>query len=89
MGYVKSKSIKVYPTGFRGYSLNDDNTIQVFDPESMLPVEDNLTRPYTVLSDYDGFVLPDSKIGTTDNSVFKFIYHGYFFEIKGIKRYGS
>lgn len=72
--YLKSTDVNVYPTGFRGVT-NDNKT---YDPESMLNTEDNITRPYRLLSTAS-FVITETY---TKGEGFEFVINGYYFKLK-------
>lgn len=95
MSYIKSKNIKIYPSGYRG--LITDNVERAYNPESKTNVEANTIRTLTSLINYEkntaykekgdlviseNFKWETVPSGNTRNYVnFEFICKGYYFKI--------
>lgn len=89
MAYIKSKNIKMYPSGYRG--LLDGNVKKSYNPESKLNVESNAIRSLKTLLTYGkgDFVITEnyswneaSDHSSTYNYFnFEFICGGYYFKI--------
>ena len=95
--FVNSNYVKVYPTAYRNQAYSWVNNAPVpiadstsFNPESRLFTEENITRPYVALCDYENSVNDikhdkGSFVITPTYSAgnpFEFIIHGYYFNLK-------
>lgn len=87
MAKLESVKIKLYPTAFRG-KTSDGSDTKVFDPQSRLFTEENITRNYTALCSYNrsdinkykgSFVISESVANN-----FEFVISGYYFKIVDI-----
>lgn len=74
--YLGSSDIKVYPTALRGGT--DYGSETVYDPESRLGTEFNLTNPVNRLTVDGSFVISHS------GSVLEFSIKGYYFKITAL-----
>lgn len=76
MAYLNSKNIKVYPTAYRGVIDK-----KVFNPESRLNTEFNITNYFVNLLTIGENDDTGSFVVSYRDSILKFVIHGYFFEI--------
>ena len=74
--YLSSDAVKVYPTALRGTDYRPGDTI--YDPESRLGTEFNLTNAVNRLTIDGSFVI--SKVG----NVLEFSIHGYYFKVSSV-----
>lgn len=94
MTYIESKNIKIYPSGYRGNYTNGAQKIS-FDPESKLPVEGNMMKPYTALvtvekgneNKFRGNLVVSNKYqldpnNPAVNSAFEFIIRGHYIKLR-------
>lgn len=75
MSYLISNEINLYPTALRG---GTDITGQVYDPESRLGTEFNLTNAVNRITIDGSFVISHS------GNILEFSIHGYYFRIKSV-----
>ena len=75
MSYLVSNEINLYPTALRG---GTDISGQVFDPESRLGTEFNLTNPVNRITIDGSFVISYS------GNILEFSVHGYYFRVKSV-----
>lgn len=76
--YILSEHIKMYPTALRGGTdLKDDGTadVMIYDPESRLTTEFNITTLINRLSLNGSFVI------SSDDTGVELSIHGYYFKI--------
>lgn len=76
MAYLNSKNIKVYPTAYRGVIDK-----KVFNPESRLNTEFNITNYFVNLLTIGENENTGSFVVSYKENILKFVIHGYFFEI--------
>ena len=76
MAYLNSKNIKVYPTAYRGVIDK-----KVFNPESRLNTEFNITNYFVNLLTIGENDNTGSFVVSYNDNILKFVIHGYFFEI--------
>ena len=74
MGYINSSDIKVFPSAYRNTTTTEGNTL--YDPESKLFNEKNITNISNKMLDRDSF------IQSYDSTTHRFIVciHGYWFD---------
>ncbi len=75
MSYLVSNEINLYPTALRG---GTDISGQVFDPESRLGTEFNLTSSVNRITIDGSFVISYS------GNILEFSIHGYYFRVKSV-----
>ena len=75
MSYLTSNAINLYPAALRG---GTDISGQVFDPESRLGTEFNLTNPVNRVTIDGSFVISYS------GNILEFSIHGYYFRVKSV-----
>lgn len=88
---LRSTNIQLYPSAFRG----KDGNGHVFNPNSRFNTEDNVTRPYVVMSTFDcndnssnynkasgSFVITSNyTLSSAAHNSFEFVIYGYYFKI--------
>lgn len=90
MAFIKSKHINVFPSSFRHtYEDNETGDRKLFDPDSQLMSEFNITRLIDSLTVRGGFIVDytPSKLSNGSDSVIEFYIRGYYFKIKEIDTY--
>lgn len=89
MAYIESKNIKIYPSAYRG-QINNNGSI--YNPESYLNCEYNLTKLANRSSSNDAFIKSIySEIDQTNStyvSYIEFNIHGYWFKVPLIELSG-
>lgn len=80
MTFIESKNIKVYPSAYRDKSGN-----KVYDPESRLPSEHQITNQIRNMTSKKGFIVSPTYSSTTsiaEGQVFEIFLGGYYFNFK-------
>lgn len=78
--YISSDSINVYPTALRG-GIDYQSGDTIYDPESRLSTEFNLTNPVNRLTIDGSFVISKEASGSL-----AFSLNGYYFNIKNLSK---
>lgn len=73
--YLESTKVKLFPSAYRGN--NSGAGSKLYNPESRVPSEDNLTNMIQGLTNRDGFVISKAD----DLSSVRFVLKGYLFDI--------
>jgi len=81
MSYLKSESVKVYPSALRG-GTDGPTKDTIYDPESRIGTEFNLTNAVNRLTINGSFVI-DSE---PQNGWLQFSIHGYYFKARLLKQ---
>lgn len=76
MLYTSSENVKMYPSSFRGDNV-EQSTTKLYDIESRLATEKNLTGYYSRIASKDSYVIDWNKL----SKVLKCIINGYYFEL--------
>ena len=76
MLYTSSTNVKMYPSSFRGDNV-EQSTTRLYDVESRLATEKNLTGYYSRIASKDSYIIDWDKT----SKVLKCIISGYYFEL--------
>lgn len=76
MLYTSSTNVKMYPSSFRGDNV-EQSTTKLYDVESRLATEKNLTGYYSRIASKDSYIIDWNKT----SKVLKCIISGYYFEL--------
>ena len=76
MLYTSSTNVKMYPSSFRGDNV-EQSTTKLYDVESRLATEKNLTGYYSRIASKDSYIIDWDKT----SKVLKCIISGYYFEL--------
>lgn len=81
--FFNSDKVKIFPCARRGSFTDSEQKVKIYDAESRLTTESNLTRLLGLAFNKDSYIIDTTPIaGVTNGQLWRLVIKGYYFEVE-------
>lgn len=81
--FFNSDKVKIFPCARRGSFTDSEQKVKIYDAESRLTTESNLTRLFGLAFNKDSYIIDTTPIaGVQNGQLWRLVIKGYYFEVE-------